>query len=115
MNGDNSDGLQVSAPDPEGAGWMGAAITALGAALSALAAWAWNHTHSRIKDVDGKADKKADKDQTNGELIRHRDYIGKLFDKIEEMGDKTEVRFSSVEARAADRHIELMKAIHERK
>lgn len=103
----------MNAPDPESAGWMTKALGAMGVALTALGTWAWNHTHSRIKDVDTKADGKADAGATNGELTRHRDYIGKLFEKIEELGDKTEVRFSAVESKAADRHIELMKAIHE--
>lgn len=105
----------MPAPQPEDVGWLAGAVTALGAALTALGTWAWNHTHGRIRDVDLKADGKADGKATNDEMTRHRDYIGKLFEKIEELGDKTEVRFTVVESKAADRHIELMKAIHEQK
>ena len=99
----------MSAPQPDDVGWMAKALAAMGVALTGLATWAWQHTHSRIKDVDMKTDGKA----STEEVERHRDHITKLFDKIEELSDKTEVRFTVIESRASDRHVELLKAIHE--
>ena len=53
-------------------------------------------------------DKKADV----VEVDRHRESIAKLFDKIDELDHKTEMRFTATQATASDRHIELLKAIH---
>lgn len=36
----------------------------------------------------------------------------KLFEKINELSDKTETRFTSVEGKASDRHVELLNAIY---
>ena len=94
--------------NPDAQGWMAKALAGMGVALTALATWAWNHTHKRIDNVDTKADAKAD----NAEVDRHRDHIAKLFDKLEELGDKTEVRFAVMEKSGFERHVELLNAIH---
>lgn len=101
----------MSAPQPDEMGLAAKIMAGLGAALAALGTWAWAHTHSRIKDVEMKADSKASIE----EVDRHRDHIAKLFDKIAELSDKTEVRFSVMEKAGFERHIELLNAIHELK
>ena len=76
--------------------------------MAAIGTWAWSHTHKRIDNVDGKIEGKADSE----EVDRHRDHISRLFEKIEELGAKTEIRFSTVDRQAHERHIELLNAIH---
>ena len=98
----------MTAPQPDDVGLAAKIMGGLGAALAALGTWAWAHTHSRIKDVDMKADTKA----SSEEVDRHRDHIGKLFDKVQELSDKTEVRFTVMEKAGFERHIELLNAIH---
>ena len=98
----------MTAPQPDDVGLAAKIMGGLGAALAALGTWAWAHTHSRIKDVDMKADTKA----SSEEVDRHRDHIGKLFDKVQELSDKTEARFTVMEQTGFDRHIELLNAIH---
>lgn len=93
--------------DPD-SGWMGKALMGMVAALTAVVSWAWSHTHSRIKDLDMKTDRKADA----VEVERHRESIAKLFDKLDELDHKTEERFTQSDTRSSDRHIELLKAIH---
>lgn len=96
----------MTAPDDPGI--LAKVTVGLGAALTALGTWAWHHTHARIKDTETKMDSKASSD----EVDRHRDHISKLFDKVQELSDKTDLRFAAVEARASDRHVELLNAIH---
>lgn len=95
-------------PTPESQGWLTTLIGGLGAALAALGTWAWKHTHERLDVVDKKYDSKANKE----DVERHRDYIARLFEKIEELGNKTEVRFAAVERQNHERHVELLNAIH---
>ena len=122
--------------DPDAQGWMAKALAAMGVALTALATWAWNHTHKRI---DGKAEMKTlddlarrveDHTISRGEFDQHaksdeqqlaaigaeigvqRNNIGKLFDKIDEAVDRTEVRFVTIEKQSFERHVELLNAIH---
>ena len=80
----------------------------IAAGLGALATWGWAHTHKRIDKMEERTEEKA----SNSEVNRQRDNISLLFEKISELGDKTEVRFSRVEQQAADRHVELLNAIH---
>ena len=98
----------MTAPQPDDVGLAAKIMAGMGAALAALGTWAWTHTHRRIDKVDTKADGKAGLD----EVDRHRDHIAKLFDKIGDLSDKTEVRFAVMEKQSFDRHIELMNAIH---
>jgi hypothetical protein len=112
---------------------------ALAVAMAALAAaWGWM-LHATHQKIDGKADKEAFVNLTqrvedhmitkaqfdehvksddrqlselNAEMGRRRDNEEKLFDAVQDLGDKTEVRFAQVESTASDRHIEMMKAIH---
>lgn len=116
--------------------WIWKIVAGLWAAVTALATWAWHHTH---KLVDGKADGKAldaltrrveehtisrdmfeqhvksDDQQLAGiakEMDTQRANVVKLFEKIEEAVDRTEVRFSRIEQQAHDRHVQLLEAIH---
>jgi len=98
----------MTAPQPDDVGLAAKIMGGLGAALAAIGTWAWAHTHARIKDVDMKADTKASAE----EVDRHRDHISKLFDKISELSDKTEIKFTVLERQSTDRHIELLNAIH---
>ena len=98
----------MTAPQPEDVGLAAKIMAGMGAALAALGTWAWAHTHKRIEQVDKKAESKASAE----EVDRHRDHIAKLFDKIGELSDKTEIRFAAVESKASDRHVELLNAIH---
>ena len=127
----------MTTPSGDDIGLAAKIMGGMGAALSALGAWEWAHTHARI---DRKADKEAfDKlsahiethmigttafsehtksderqlEQLNGEISTQRGHIAKLFDKIEELGDKTEVKFNVLERLGTERHIELLKAIQE--
>ena len=110
-----------------------------GAVAALAAAWGWmlRATHQKI---DGKATKeafetlekkvedhmitkaqfgehvKADERQLadlSDEMERRRNIEATLFEKIEEVGSKTEVRFTQVERAASERHVELLNAIHE--
>ena len=128
----------MSAPQPEDIGFMAKMVVAGGSLLTLFGTWFGLHKYTHGK-IDRKADKDAfDKlserveDHTisrdafdqhsqsderqlgaiNGEMAVQRGHIAKLFDKIEELGDKTEVRFTVTEAKATDRHIELLNAIH---
>ena len=83
-------------------------IGVLVAVIGALTGWAWTSTHKRIDKMEERTEDKA----SNSEVNRQRDHIALLFEKISELGDKTEVRFSRVEQQAADRHVELLNAIH---
>ena len=98
----------MSAPDPDDIGLLGKLIGAMGVALTALGTWAWSHTHKRIDNVGDKLEGKASAD----EVMVQRGHIAKLFDKVEELGDRTELRFSAQDARAHQMHIELLNAIH---
>src|SRR3990167_16968 len=98
----------MTAPQPEDIGIAAKIMAGLGAALAALGTWAWAWTHRRIESVDKKADSKASAE----EVDRHRDHIAKLFDKISELSDKTEIKFTVLERQSTDRHIELLNAIH---
>ena len=55
-------------------------IGGLGAALSALAVWAWKHTHDRI---DGKADKAVITDIAKIE----KEVVAESFDRLENIID----------------------------
>lgn len=97
----------MSAPDDPDI--LSKVTAGLGAALTALATWAWAHTHKRVDAVDAKIDGKA----STVEVDRHRDHIAKLFDKVQELSDKTDMRFSKMESDNFSRHVELLHAIHE--
>lgn len=114
--------------DDGGIAWK--LLAGAGAALTALATWAWNHTHSRIKDMDDtKADRNAlcnlvkkveehmitkevfdqhlesDEKQLgaiDSELSVQRGHIAKIFDKLED-----------VRATIHAQHVEIINAIHE--
>ena len=122
--------------DPDTQSWLSSLVAGLGAAVAALGTWAWRHTHKLIGD---KADMKSldaltkrvedhaitrdafdqhtksDEQQLGAidkELGMQRGHIAKLFDKLEELGDKTEVRFAVMEKAGFERHVELLNAIH---
>lgn len=108
---------------PDGEGYLHSLVAGLGAVLMALGTWAYNFIHKRI---DGISDAGIRKDTfeehmksdektmaaINAEITTQRQNVAKLFDKIEELGDKTETRFTVNEKTAVDRHIELLNAIH---
>ena len=48
----------------------------------------------------------------NGEIAIQRGNIKDIFEKISELNDKTEVKFTVLERQSTDRHIELLNAIH---
>jgi hypothetical protein len=119
----------VTTPLPDDAGILGKLLAGVGAALAALGAWAWKHTHDQIARVDmSKADKEAfdrlaDKiehhsiskaefeqhikaDDThfaaiNSDMTTARSHIAKIFDKLEDVRNTIDTK-----------HIELLNAIH---
>jgi len=113
---------------PEGHEFLATLLAGMGAAVLALATWAWYHTHNRI---DGKADKEAfdslskqvvdhsisrdvfnehvrsDEQQLGAltdEMKTQREHIGKIFDKIDEVKDLS-----------VSRHLELVNLIRSMK
>lgn len=109
----------------DGNEYLNLLVGGLGSSLAALSAWSWQHTHRRIDAVDKRMnvvvtnesfaanmksrDERLDKIDTA--LERQDAVTGKLFDKLEEAMDKTEVRFTLTERQNFDRHLELLKAI----
>ena len=109
-------------PEPQDVGMFTKIIGGLSAAVSALGIWAWGHTHKRI---DEKADSLTVKNLTdarNGqiatitdEIKMQRSNIAKLFDKGADLDNKTVERFTHMEERNSQRHIDLINAINSRK
>jgi hypothetical protein len=70
----------LTAPGPDDASILGKLLAGTGAALAALGAWAWRHTHSRIDRVDtSKADKEAF--DRLAERVENHSISTKLFDE----------------------------------
>ena len=117
---------------------MAKMVAAAGGLLTIFGAWFGLHKYTHGK-IDGKADMKtldalakrveeyaisrdvfdqhvkSDEQQLESigkEISVQRGNIGKLFDKIDEASDRTEVRFVTIEKQSVDRHIELLNAIH---
>lgn len=95
--------------------WIAQTIGAMGAAVTALATWAWTHTHKRINDRVEKASFKEYAkargerlDKIDETLSRHEEITEKLFDKIEELNDQTSVKFSISEKENRIRHEALL-------
>ncbi len=72
----------------------------LWAPLLALVAWAWDHHTKRVDKLHKYVDDQCEK--INSEVLRQRDVSGKIFEKLEEHGLRSEKR-----------HIELLKALHD--
>lgn len=70
------------------------------AGLLALGGVVWNMQRQEIKNI--RKDCKESAEANERELDRHRDVMGKLFDKLEEHGRRSE-----------DRHRELLHALHD--
>ena len=109
---------------PPDTGYLHSLVAGLGAALAAVGTWAWSHTHKRIDTVtDGSVSQKSfdahqkdeheHRERMDESIAGARATQAKLFDKIQELSDKTEVRFTVNEKTAVDRHIELLNAIHQ--
>ena len=128
----------MSAPQPEDIGLMAKMVGAAGGLLTLFGAWFGLHKYTHGK-IDGKADVKALEDLADRmekyaiskdvfeqhvradevalealgkEIAVQRGNIGKLFDKIDEAVSETQMRFTTIEGRASDRHVELLNAIH---
>ena len=102
--------------------WLTNAVAGLGAAVTALATWAWKHTHKRIDDVNNKTDTFLTNEsflqhiKTRDDRLSHIDHalekheavVGKLFEKLDEVADRTEVRFTVTEKENRLRHDTLV-------
>lgn len=70
------------------------------AGVLALGAIVWSMQREQIKDIRKECHEEAEHNEN--ELNRQRDVMGKLFDKLEEHGRRSE-----------DRHRELLTALHD--
>jgi hypothetical protein len=70
------------------------------AGVLALGGIVWNMQREQIKDI--RKECKDSAEANSRELDRHRDVMGKLFDKLEEHARRSE-----------DRHRELLHALHD--
>lgn len=94
-------------------------IGGLGAALSVVSLWAWNHTHKRI---DEKVDKETYADRgianaekfiaINKEMDLQRGHVAKIFDDISEFKKDTNHQFSCLTKQIDEKFITLLTAIH---
>ena len=115
----------MTTPQPEDVGIAAKIMAGMGAALAALGAWAWHHTHKRIdekaemKALDALAKRVEDhtisKDvfdehaqgdtrafnSLSDEISRQRGHVEKIFDELKE-----------VRRDMSDGHKELLNAIH---
>jgi predicted aconitase len=115
----------VTAPSPDDASLLAKIATGLGAALTALGAWAWKHTHDVLmtkadkEAFDRLADKIENHSISKAEFEQHtknddvhfaaintdmhtaRTNIAKIFDKLEDVRNTIDTK-----------HIELLNAIH---
>ena len=103
-------------------GWMTAAISALGASFTGLSTWAWLHTHKRIDTVESKVSgyvtneafmqhtRTRDErlDRIDAALNKQEDITGKLFERLDEVMEKTELRFLTTEKENRTRHEVLL-------
>ena len=86
----------MATPDPEGFGLLAKVIGAATAVVVPIgAAYKW---------IDSRFDKKADKE----EVSKHRDYIAKLFDKLEDHSRRDETLFRELMEKLGDNHAEVM-------
>ena len=127
----------MTTPSGDDIGLAAKIMGGMGAALSALGAWAWAHTHARI---DRKADKEAfDKlsahiethmigttafsehtksderqlEQLNVELATQRGHIGKLFDELAGLRKDTSEQLTTLERIGTTQHLAVLDAIRE--
>ena len=77
-------------PDPGTVLWIAGG---LGSVLMVVCLWAWNHTHARIDKAWDAIDEKA----SNAELIRQRDTVVAVFDRL----GKMEVAVARIESTLA--------------
>ena len=109
----------MATPTPDDVGLMGKILGGLGAALSAVSLWAWNHTHKRI---DEKVDKEtyADRGNANNERFAHltkeiemqRGHVAKIFDNLSVLERNTNHQFSCLTKQIDEKYISLLNAIH---
>lgn len=88
--------------------------------IKQLLEWAWAGVLLLggiiFRGVKEDITKKADKEHVEAlqrDIVERRVVEAKLFDKIDEMGSETVVKFTTLERISTDRHLELLKAIHE--
>ena len=90
----------MSAPDPEGLSLAAKVIAAITAVVSPfVVGYSW---------INGRLDKKADKD----EVDRHWDYFVKVFEKLDEHTQRDEDNFNELKNMIHGNHVELLREIN---
>jgi flagellar basal body-associated protein FliL len=86
--------------------WTKFAMAASGL-VAALAGALWNDSKKRVDGIELALDGKADKDEVN----RHRDYIGRIFEKIEQSSRRNEEGIDKLKDMIHRNHIETLNAL----